>query len=237
MTEDAQTHAAARKHYDADASEHRESAPRAPSKPKARERGRMRRRLRAQSRIREALLLDLGATVWELHRQGRREPELLQAKASQLGAVDDEVRGLAQALGDGHGIKALTGAGVAGSCPRCGSLLTPGSRYCQACGSAVGANGALAQPEPTVLEEPVEEPAVEEEPAIEEEPAVEEGPSEDEAPSDEPHAAAPPPPEPEAHTEIVEAPLPAPPHASPRPAGAPSLRRRMGRRLRRNPPQ
>ena len=185
MNEDAETHAAAQ-----------EDALPAPSKPKARERGRMRRRLRAQSRVREALLLDLGATVWELHRHSRRDPELLQAKASQLAAVDDEVRGLIEALDGGHGIDALVEAGVADSCAQCASLLTPGSRYCPGCGTAVSGNGTVAEPKP------------------------------DEAQ-----------PEPEAPMEIVEAPLPGAPGVSPRPAGGPSLRRRVGRRVRGTPPQ
>jgi hypothetical protein len=58
------------------------------------ERGQRRRRLREQRRLREALLLDLGALVYELHRQGRRAPELLQQKAAELTVVDEEVREL-----------------------------------------------------------------------------------------------------------------------------------------------
>jgi hypothetical protein len=58
----------------------------------------MRRRLREQLRLREALLLDLGALVYELHRQGRRAPELLQQKAAELTVVDEEVRELQAAL-------------------------------------------------------------------------------------------------------------------------------------------
>jgi hypothetical protein len=58
----------------------------------------MRRRLRQQRRAREAMLLDLGALVYELHRQGRRAPELLQQKAAELEVVDDEVRELEDAL-------------------------------------------------------------------------------------------------------------------------------------------
>jgi hypothetical protein len=50
--------------------------------------------LREQRRVREALLLDLGALVYELHRQGKRAPELLQRKAAELTVVDDEVREL-----------------------------------------------------------------------------------------------------------------------------------------------
>ena len=42
--------------------------------PGVSERGQMRRRLREQLRVREALLLDLGALVYELHRQGKRAP-------------------------------------------------------------------------------------------------------------------------------------------------------------------
>jgi hypothetical protein len=52
------------------------------------------RQLREQRRVREALLLDLGALVYELHRQGKRAPELLQRKAAELTVVDDEVREL-----------------------------------------------------------------------------------------------------------------------------------------------
>ena len=62
------------------------------------ERG-QRHRLRERKREREELLLDLGAIVYELHRQGRRAPELLQRKASQLSVVDNEVRELEAALG------------------------------------------------------------------------------------------------------------------------------------------
>ena len=56
------------------------------------------RRLRERRREREALLLDLGALVYELYRQGRRAPELLQDKAIELGKVDREVRALEERL-------------------------------------------------------------------------------------------------------------------------------------------
>ncbi|MGH3992898.1 MAG: hypothetical protein ACRDSN_10605 [Pseudonocardiaceae bacterium] len=95
----------------------------------------MRRRLREQRRMREALLLDLGALVFELQRQGRREPELLQAKAAELSAVDHEVRALATALDAGHTVLELVATGVAGSCGNCGSLLSTDARYCHACGA------------------------------------------------------------------------------------------------------
>ena len=57
------------------------------------------RRLRERRREREALLLDLGALVYELHRQGQRAPELLQEKAIELGKVDRDVRQLEEQLG------------------------------------------------------------------------------------------------------------------------------------------
>jgi hypothetical protein len=56
------------------------------------------RSLRRRRREREAMLLDLGALVYELHRQGERNPDLLQEKAIELGRVDREVRALEEAL-------------------------------------------------------------------------------------------------------------------------------------------
>jgi hypothetical protein len=56
------------------------------------------RDLRRKRREREAMLLDLGALVYELHRQGKRAPELLQDKATELGKVDRDVRALEDAL-------------------------------------------------------------------------------------------------------------------------------------------
>jgi hypothetical protein len=94
----------------------------------------MRRRLRRQRRMREALLLDLGALVYELHRQGKRAPALLQQKASELSAVDDEVRGLEEALAAGDGLDRLQAVGVLGNCASCGALLGAGDDFCAQCG-------------------------------------------------------------------------------------------------------
>src|SRR3954470_1952413 len=119
--------------------------------PGRRERGRMRRRLRQQQRVREALLLDLGALVYELHRQGRREPELLQAKAAELLAVDDEVRALGEGLEERKPLAQLVAAGIAGSCAACGALLTSDARFCSVCGTPTSpalAGGAQPQPPP-----------------------------------------------------------------------------------------
>ncbi len=81
----------------------------------------MRRRLRRR-RVREALLLDLGALVYELHRQGKRAPELLQQKAGELSAVDDEVRGSEEAP---H----------LSTCPQCGEPAERGQLACTTCGA------------------------------------------------------------------------------------------------------
>ncbi|MDQ3644797.1 MAG: hypothetical protein M3356_04720, partial [Actinomycetota bacterium] len=183
-----------------------ESAQPARNRPRARERGRMRRRLREQKRMREALLLDLGALVYELHRHGRREPELLQAKAAELTAVDQEVRGLVEALDANDDVLALVAAGIAGSCERCGSLLSTDARYCGACGApAVPAIGGPPQaPAGPGLSGPAvaQAPAVvawrrnEPRPDAEPEPDAEPGPQAEL--EREPQAAQEPDPEPEA---------------------------------------
>jgi hypothetical protein len=58
----------------------------------------MRKRLREQKHERETRLLDLGALVYELHRHGKRAPELLQQKAAALTLIDNEVRELEATL-------------------------------------------------------------------------------------------------------------------------------------------
>lgn len=169
----------------------------AAGRPGAFGRGRMRRRLRQQTRMREALLVDLGALVYELHRHGRREPELLQAKASELTVVDQEVRALTDALGAGEEELALVAAGIAGSCQHCGTLLSTDARYCSGCGAEAApslpgsapaatespvrrsdrdldpeATGVIgrAQPEPEAFAEPKPVPTAESEPAAEPDP-------------------------------------------------------------------
>jgi SPOR domain len=73
-------------------------------------------------RTREALLLELGALVYELHRQGKRAPELLQQKATELDEVDEPLR---SAPGDPG----------PGACPSCGFLAEPGQLVCTNCGA------------------------------------------------------------------------------------------------------
>jgi hypothetical protein len=168
----------------------------------------MRRRLRRQRRMREALLLDLGAIVFELHRQGRREPELLQAKAAELKAIDEEVRALADALDAEEGMMQLVAAGIAGSCENCGSLLSTDARYCGACGAAaLPALGGSPPPTPEAAQseletgeheavppDPMEYEPMEHEPPVDE--PVEDEPVEDEPAPDEPVEDEPAPDEP-----------------------------------------
>jgi hypothetical protein len=107
---------------------------------------RLRRRLDRQERVREALLLDLGAIIFEQHRQQRSEPELLAAKAAELEAVDDEVRSLTRALGEGHDLPQLTARGLVAACTACGGIMGVRDRHCPGCGAAAG--------EPAPFEEP-----------------------------------------------------------------------------------
>ena len=134
--------------------------------PGARERSRMRRRLRRQRQMRDALLLDLGALVFELHRHGRREPELLQAKAAELTAVDQEVRALADALGADQGVMELVAPGIAGTCDQCGALMSVDARYCASCGApAVPALSADGEQAPVAA--PIEDTSTDEQAALE----------------------------------------------------------------------
>jgi hypothetical protein len=67
---------------------------------------------------RDALLLELGALVYELHRHGRRAPELLQEKAAELDALED--RGDETDVDD--------------ACPECGEPAERGQLVCLNCG-------------------------------------------------------------------------------------------------------
>ena len=69
-------------------------------------------------RKRDELLLELGALVYELHRQGTRAPELLQEKAAELDALDEPQEA----------------AGPA-ACERCGAPAVPGQLVCTSCGA------------------------------------------------------------------------------------------------------
>jgi hypothetical protein len=74
---------------------------------------------------RDALLLELGALVYELHRRGRRAPELLRKKAGELDALDVEAD-------EGE---------PARPCPACGEMATGGQLVCVNCGERLRLGG------------------------------------------------------------------------------------------------
>jgi hypothetical protein len=103
----------------------------------------MRRRLRTLRRRREAMLLDLGALVLEMHRHGRFLPDSLQRRAAEAVGADAEVRALSRALDAGDGSPDLVAAGVAGNCERCGALHTVGAAFCAQCGNELAGGAVL----------------------------------------------------------------------------------------------
>jgi hypothetical protein len=99
--------------------------------PSAAERALERERLR---RRRDALLLELGALVYELQRQGRREPELLKQKASELAALDAELDDASHV--EGNSSPERDEQPVEGpTCPACGAPAQPGQLVCLNCGA------------------------------------------------------------------------------------------------------
>ena len=123
------------------------------SLPKPLERTRLRRRLTQQQKVRDSLLLDLGAIIYELHRQQRREPELLQAKAAEVTAADDEVRELADLLEHDGDLLTPAPAGVVSACPACGAVIATWDRFCSDCGTAT------TGPAEGAVEDEAEDPA------------------------------------------------------------------------------
>jgi hypothetical protein len=137
-------------------------------RPGARERGAMRRRLRRLRRTREAMVSDLGGLVVELHRHGRTQSPLVGQRVDQIAAIDAELRGLAQALGTDLTLNEVVVAGIAGTCTKCGSLLSTSDRFCASCGTpatqrmapppAVPAASAGAKPPPPLQAKPLAGP-------------------------------------------------------------------------------
>jgi pyruvate/2-oxoglutarate dehydrogenase complex dihydrolipoamide acyltransferase (E2) component len=88
---------------------------------------------------RDELLLDLGALVFELHRQGRRAPDLLTAKAADLDAIDARVR---------------PGEPEKGPCVHCGAEAELEQLVCLRCGGRIAlgaeatAEAGLGEPSP-----------------------------------------------------------------------------------------
>lgn len=101
----------------------------------ARERGDMRRRLRHVARRREALLLELGALSFELHRRQRERPELVRHKVAALTALGSEAEALAGALATAVPLIQAPPSAPAGECAACAAALAPDSAFCGRCGT------------------------------------------------------------------------------------------------------
>jgi hypothetical protein len=123
-----------------------------PSAPSFRNRGALRRRLRYLRRVREIAFRDLGGLVFDLDRFGRERPDLVRLKLDGLRAIDAELRGLEDALGDIRAVEELHEPGIA-ACATCGALHGSDARFCSACGTAVDA------PAPAAAEAPAAAPA------------------------------------------------------------------------------
>jgi ribosomal protein L40E len=116
----------------------------APTRSSFRDRGRLRRRLRYLRRVRELGFRDLGGLVFDLHRFGRRNDELVLGKLAALDAVDRELRAIERVLDERRDILELREPGVA-ACPRCGALHGSDAQFCPQCGTQF--SGPLAMGE------------------------------------------------------------------------------------------
>lgn len=109
-----------------------------PSSPGFGERGRMRRRARFLRKARELAYRDLGGLVYDLHRFGQRNDQVVLAKLATLGRIDAELRALEQALHEIKPLAVLHEVGIA-ACPRCAAIHGHEDRFCPGCGLAFAA--------------------------------------------------------------------------------------------------
>jgi hypothetical protein len=107
----------------------------APQAPGFGERGRMRRRARFLRKARELAYRDLGGLVFDLHRFGQRNDQVVLAKLATLGHIDAELRALEAALREIRPVTVLREAGIA-ACPRCAAIHGSDDRFCPGCGLA-----------------------------------------------------------------------------------------------------
>jgi hypothetical protein len=119
---------------DGDAAEQTEQAT-----PGFGERGRMRRRARFLRKARELAYRDLGGLVFDLHRFGAHNDQVVGAKLATLTQIDTELRALEQALDRHQGVTVLREVGIA-ACPRCAAIHGGDDRFCPGCGLAFDAN-------------------------------------------------------------------------------------------------
>lgn len=103
------------------------------------ERGRMRRRARFLRKARELAYRDLGGLVFDLHRFGQRNDQVLSAKLATLTQMDAELRALEKALDTHQAVIVLREVGIA-ACPRCAAIHGRDDRFCPGCGLPFDAN-------------------------------------------------------------------------------------------------
>jgi hypothetical protein len=130
-------------------------------------RGRTRRRARFLRKARELAYRDLGGLVYNLHRFGQRNDELVLAKLSTLGQIDAQLRALEHALAEREPVTVLREAGIT-ACPRCAAIHSSEDRFCPNCGLSMarrvdlpiaGPPAAGAAPAPTPAPTPASAPA------------------------------------------------------------------------------
>jgi hypothetical protein len=97
----------------------------------------IRRRVRFLRGRRELALHDLGGFVFEAHRLGEPQPELLAEKLAALSALDEELAALQQALALREELAVLHQPGIV-ACPHCGAIHDSSANFCPACGTRVG---------------------------------------------------------------------------------------------------
>ncbi|MHB1999042.1 MAG: zinc ribbon domain-containing protein [Solirubrobacteraceae bacterium] len=110
--------------------------PQSPAEPGFLARGNIRRRARFLRAARELAYRDLGGLVFDLHRFGQGNDEVLAAKLVTLGRIDTELRALEEALKRRAALTVLRRAGVS-ACPRCAAIHGSFDRFCPACGLPV----------------------------------------------------------------------------------------------------
>ena len=100
-------------------------------------RGRARRRARYLRKARELAYRDLGGLVFNLHRFGQRNDELVLAKLTTLQHIDGELRAIERALGESEPLTVLREAGIT-ACPRCAAIHSSEDHFCPNCGLSLG---------------------------------------------------------------------------------------------------
>lgn len=105
-------------------------------------RGRVRRRARFLRKARELAYRDLGGLVFNLHRFGARNDELVLAKLTTIGQIDAELRTLEAALGEREAVTVLREAGI-NACPRCAAIHSSEDRFCPNCGLSMNRHANL----------------------------------------------------------------------------------------------